>query len=163
MAADRTAQLPAPYQGRSRGSTAKGRAGAHEGGEVINIEAMPDRCAYLYPSDGIVTHANHLVAEKSTPSLFEQIAPHTLYRGPRLERLLRARNGKLDVASIAETLADDFGHPSAICRHPDTLLPPAKRVITVASVITDLKARTMHASTGPLSHGRLTAFPLHSA
>lgn len=133
------------------------------GGEIINIEALPDGCAYIYPTDGIVTHANHLVAETNIPSLFEQIAPHSLYRGPRLDRLLRAQRGRLDVKTISEALSDKFGHPAAICRHPDPLLPEAKRVITVASIVTDLASRTINASAGPLSHSRLTPFPLYAA
>lgn len=133
----------------------------HADGEIINIEATPNHCAYLYPQDGIVTHANHLEAETRVVSLFEQVAPHTLYRGKRLERLLREKRGGIDLAVIADALSDSFGHPSAICRHPDPLLPEAKRVSTITSTALDLPTRTIHASAGPVSANPFVKFALH--
>ena len=57
-------------------------------GEVIDIEATPDYCSYLYPQSGLMTHANHLVRETRIASQLERIAPHSLYHANRLERLL---------------------------------------------------------------------------
>ena len=64
----------------------------HAEGEIINIEATPDYCAYMYPEDGLITHSNHLVRETRVTSEFERIAPHSLYRAKRLERLLRRKS-----------------------------------------------------------------------
>lgn len=133
----------------------------HGAGEIINIEATPDLCAYIYPSDGIVAHANHLVKETRIASEFERIAPHTLYRGPRLERLLRQKAGRIDLKAIGEALSDHFSTPASICRHPDMTLPAPKRVITVAAITIDLTERVLYATDGQICQSPFQAFPLY--
>ncbi|KPQ06791.1 MAG: isopenicillin-N N-acyltransferase [Rhodobacteraceae bacterium HLUCCA12] len=135
----------------------------HSDGEILNVEATPKWCAYLSPEDGLVVHANHLVKETRTPSQMERIAPNTLYRGPRLERILRRHVGTLDAESVHTALCDHFSAPAAICRHADPALPPEKRVITVASVMIDLDARVMHVTDGPPCQAPFQAFPLNAA
>jgi isopenicillin-N N-acyltransferase like protein len=134
----------------------------HADGEIINIEATPDYCSYIYPENGIVTHANHLVRETRVASLFERIAPHSLYRAPRLERLLQRNSGELDVDTIHTLLSDHFSAPSSICRHPDTTLPVPKRVITVAAAAIDLETRTLYVTDGPPCESAFQEIPLHA-
>lgn len=133
----------------------------HADGEIINIEATPEFCAYIYPTDGLVVHANHLVKETRTTSQMERIAPNTLYRGPRLDRILRKDIGKLDRAKIVAALQDNFSSPAAICRLADPALPQEKRVITVAGIIIDLDDRVLYASDGPPSMAPFVAYPLY--
>lgn len=133
----------------------------HADGEIIDIEATPEFCSYLYPVDGLVVHANHLVKETRTTSQMERIAPNTLYRGPRLDRILRRDLGRLDKAKITAALQDDFSTPAAICRLADTSLPPEKRVITVAGIILDLDDRVLHVTDGPPSEAPFVAYPLY--
>ena len=121
----------------------------HADGEIINIEATPNRCAYLYPEGGIVTHANHLEAEKRVESIFERLSPHSLFRGPRLRRHLQAAHGTLNHDLIAWGLRDHFSRPGSICRHVDHDLAPAIRVLTVTSAIINLNERTLWATAGP--------------
>jgi isopenicillin-N N-acyltransferase-like protein len=135
---------------------------AHADGEIINIEATPDHCAYLYPVDGLVVHANHLVKETRVASEFERIAPHSLYRGPRLERLLRRNAGRIDLDVITEVLSDHFSAPAAICRHPDTTLPAPKRVISVTAIAIDLNARLLYATDGQICQSGFQCFALPS-
>jgi isopenicillin-N N-acyltransferase-like protein len=120
----------------------------HADGEIIDIEATPDYCSYLYPVDGLVTHSNHLLREKRIASEFERIAPHSLYRANRLERMLRRDCPGIAVDTIHAALSDHFSKPASICRHPDTTLPEPKRVITVASVAIDLNARAVYVTDG---------------
>lgn len=134
----------------------------HAEGEIIDIEATPDYCTAFYPEDGFITHANHLERERRIPSEFERIAPHSLYRGHRLGRLLRQKRGSLDPASIKEALSDHFSAPASICRHPDTMLPEAKRVITVASIALDLEERVLYATDGQPCQADFQAFPLYT-
>ena len=136
----------------------------HAEGEIIDIEATPDFCGYLYPDreDGLITHANHLEAERRIPSEFERIAPHSLYRANRLRRLLARRAGRLDLEAISAALADKFSAPAAICRYPDPLLPEAKRVTTVASIAIDLNARVLYATDGQIDENPFQAFPLYA-
>jgi isopenicillin-N N-acyltransferase-like protein len=134
----------------------------HADGEIINIEATPDYCSYMYPEDGVVTHANHLVSENRIASQFERIAPHSLYRANRLERLLRRDSGKIGVDTIHTTLSDHFSAPASICRHPDMTLPEPKRVISVAGAAIDLNARTLYITDGQPCQSAFQAVPLHA-
>jgi len=132
----------------------------HAEGEIIDIEATPDYCSYLYPDNGLVTHANHLVRETRIASEFERIAPHSLYRANRFERLLRRNAGEIGIDTIHAGLSDHFSAPASICRHPDTTLPEAKRVISVASVAIDLNDRTMYVTDGQPCQSDYQRIPL---
>jgi len=135
----------------------------HADGEIIDIESTPDYCSYIYPENGLVTHANHLVCEKRIASQFERIAPHSLYRANRLERLLRASSGQIGTDTIHTALSDHFSAPSSICRHPDMTLPEAKRVISVTSIAIDLNERTLYVTDGQPCQSVFQAIPLHAA
>ena len=135
----------------------------HADGEIIDIEATPDYCSYIYPEDGLVTHANHLVRETRIASQFERIAPHSLYRANRLERLLRRSSGKIGIDTIQTLLSDHFSAPASICRHADMTLPEPKRVISVAAAAIDLNARTLYVTDGPPCQSAFQAVPLHAA
>lgn len=133
----------------------------HADGEIIDIEATPDYCSYIYPQDGLLTHANHLVSETRIASEFERIAPHSLYRANRLERFLR-RNGKVGLDAIHTLLSDHFSAPASICRHPDMTLPEPKRVLSVAAAAIDLKTRTLYVTDGPPCQSDFQAVPLQT-
>ncbi|NQV22462.1 MAG: peptidase C45 [Rhodospirillales bacterium] len=121
----------------------------HGDGEVIDLETSPDEVSYLYPRDGLVTHANHFIDPRHGPSQMERIVPDTLYRAERLDRLLRKDLGDLDAGKIKDALKDHFGAPNSICRHTDPADPPAKAGQTNASLVIDLSARTMEVAYGP--------------
>ena len=132
----------------------------HADGEIIDIEATPDYCAYLYPDEGLITHSNHLVRETRVASEFERIAPHSLYRAKRCERLLRRNSGQIAVDTVHAVLSDHFSTPASICRHPDTTLPEPKRVISVASVAIDLNERVMYVTDGQPCQAAYQQVPL---
>jgi isopenicillin-N N-acyltransferase-like protein len=133
------------------------------GGEIIDIEAAPHRCAYLYPdADGVITHANHFEAMPDVRSQMERIGPHTLYRAVRLRRLLKRDLGRLDIARIKAALSDGFGHPGAICRYPDETLPEARRGVTAASIVIDLDRRILYATDGQPDRGDYGVYPLEA-
>jgi len=134
----------------------------HADGEIIDIEATPDYCSYIYPEDGLVTHANHLVCETRIASQFERIAPHSLYRANRLERLLRRSSVEIGIDTIQALLSDHFSAPASICRHADMTLPEPKRVISVAAAAIDLNARTLYVTDGPPCQSAFQAVPLRA-
>jgi len=134
----------------------------HADSEIIDIEATPDYCSYIYPQDGLVTHANHLVRETRIASQFERIAPHSLYRANRLERLLRRKSGRIGIDTIQALLSDHFSAPASICRHADMTLPEPKRVISVAAAAIDLNTRTLYVTDGPPCQSLFQAVPLHA-
>ncbi|WP_157014683.1 C45 family autoproteolytic acyltransferase/hydolase [Mesorhizobium xinjiangense] len=134
----------------------------HREGEILDIEATPEHCAYLSPVDGVVVHANHLVKETRATSQMERIAPNTLYRGPRTERMLRRQLGRIDRNAIQDVINDHFSAPASICRHADPALPPEKRVVTVAAILLDLDERVLYATDGPPCEAPFQAFPLYA-
>ena len=134
----------------------------HADGEIIDIEATPDYCSYIYPQDGLITHANHLVRETRIASEFERIAPHSLFRAKRLERLMRRNGGHIGIDAIHHWLSDHFSNPASICRHPDMTLPEPKRVISVAAAAIDLNTRTMYVTDGQPCQSAFQTVPLHA-
>ena len=133
------------------------------GGEVIDLETSPDHVTYIHPVDGIVTHSNHFMGSHHGESQMERIAPGTLFRAARMRRLLERRRGAFGVDGFREAMSDHFSAPNAICRHPDERLPEAKRTMTTAAVVIDLKARVMHVANGTPCAEPFVAFPLRDA
>ncbi|MSO80384.1 MAG: hypothetical protein EXQ97_01810 [Alphaproteobacteria bacterium] len=130
------------------------------GGEIVDLETSPDAVSYLFPRDGMVTHSNHFMDQRHGPSQMERIGPSTIYRANRLDRLLRRHLGGIDRDVIGEALADHFGYPNAICRHPDERQPAAKRTMSNASLILDLDDRVMWVANGPPCCNPYVAYPL---
>ncbi|MBM3568127.1 MAG: hypothetical protein FJX46_05150 [Alphaproteobacteria bacterium] len=134
---------------------------AHAEEEAMGIEAAPRRAHYLHPTDGIYTHANHFEVGPDDGMGMERLGANTLYRPRRLERHLRRANRPHDLATIRAGLTDHFSAPRAICRHADPEDVPARRLITVASVVLQLKSRTMHVSDGPPCDNAYQSFTLN--
>ena len=132
----------------------------HVDGEIIDLESSPDAVSYHYPRDGIITHSNHFLDPRHGPSQMERLSPSTLYRANRLDRLLRNDFGRLDMARFRAAMSDHFGAPNAICRHPDTRQPVARRTMTNAAVVIDLAMRTMHVANGPPCRNDFVALEL---
>jgi isopenicillin-N N-acyltransferase-like protein len=98
----------------------------------------------MYPTDGLLVHANHFIAlvPPQVAETYRPFAVDSLYRVPRIERVLRrARTASTPEAMrelIATALRDHFGKPNSVCNHPD---PRNTRLVqnqTIASSIVDL-------------------------
>lgn len=131
-----------------------------KGGEVLDIETSPDVAHSLYPSDGLITHGNHFINRTGIETEFERVAPCSLYRTPRLDRLIRQNQQKWDAEHLKATLKDKFGYPRAICRDVNPDDPEEARTVTVASVIMDLDALTMDVTDGPPDVNEYTRYTL---
>jgi len=121
----------------------------HPEGEMINVEAAPETANYLYPEDGLLTHANHFEDRTDVDSQFERLVPHTPCRAPRMKRLLTGQRGEIDQKSLREVLTDHFNRPASICRHIEADKPEQERVQSNASVILNLTERTMRVTNRP--------------
>ncbi|WP_227357513.1 C45 family autoproteolytic acyltransferase/hydolase [Haladaptatus salinisoli] len=119
-----------------------------EDNELIDLEILPQSANYLYPSDGVLTHANHLKGPEGESQL-ERILPDTLCREPRLRRLLTDRCDTLSVTDIKNALRDHVDHPTSICRHQNSADPEQERSSTRVSAIIDLTAKCVSATAGP--------------
>jgi isopenicillin-N N-acyltransferase-like protein len=64
--------------------------------------------------------------------------PGSLLRLRRVQRLLEARRGRLDVATLREVMSDHFSYPDSVCAHPDPSLPPVEQYATQFSIVMDL-------------------------
>jgi isopenicillin-N N-acyltransferase-like protein len=118
-------------------------------GEIVDLETSPDEVAPLHPVGGIITHSNHFLDRRHGRSQMERLAPNTLFRAARLDRLLRRDLGRLDLAKIRAALSDHTGYPSALCRHSDERQPAVRHTMTLASVVLDLDERAMWIAEGP--------------
>ena len=126
----------------------------HQGGEVIDVENLPNDLLFVYPQDGILTHANHFespmlrIRDTGKGTLAD-----TIFRSRRLRRLLEARRGRLNVDTIREALSDHFSYPDSICRHPDEECDRIDQWQTLASIIIDLTEMTLRYTDGPACTG----------
>jgi isopenicillin-N N-acyltransferase-like protein len=127
----------------------------HRDGFAIDLETTPARHGWLYPEDGMLVHANHFQAfvPEQLAETYRPFSPDSLYRVPRIERVLRrARDAATSEgvrATIAEALGDHFGYPNSVCNHPDERSHPLDRTITVASSIVDLTTGEYWMAFGP--------------
>lgn len=123
---------------------------AHRDGEAIDIECTPNDTFFLYPEQGILTHANHFQSlsfrEKDTG---KGLLPDTVIRSHRASRLLRDRRGDLQFDTIKDILKDHFGYPDSICRHRDEFLQSNEQWETLTSMIIDLTEGKMIYTAGP--------------
>lgn len=122
---------------------------AHAEGEMMDLELAPETENYLYPEDGILTHANHFEDRSRVDSEFERIVPSSLCRAPRLKRLLSKQRGNISMESGREVLQDHFGRPGSICMHADEREPEAERSRTNTSIVMDLDQRRLLGTYGP--------------
>ena len=119
----------------------------HAEGEAIDIEAGPDREAFLYPTDGILTHSNHF-CKLDIESDVARLWPNTMYRNVRMARLLR-QHLPLDIDGIKALISDHFSYPHSICAHMDSNEPESLRLETRTSILISLNTRTMYVTDGP--------------
>jgi isopenicillin-N N-acyltransferase-like protein len=162
--ADRFDKALEPVVSTNRVCSTNFLIGAAEG-EMIDIEAAPERANYLYPEDGILAHANHFEDRSGVESEFEKIIPHTLFRSARTRRLLAQHledGGEIDREAMLSVFRDHFSRPSSICRHVDEELPEQRHVQTIASLVVDLDERRMLATQGPPCESSFEEFVVSS-
>ena len=134
----------------------------HAEGELIDLELAPETANYLYPQDGLLTHANHFEDRSNVTSEFEKITPDTLCRAPRLKRLLEQHKGEITIDTSKGALRDHFGKPKSICAHIDESAPKREQSRTNASFIIDLTERRIYGAYGPPCETEYEAFDVAS-
>jgi isopenicillin-N N-acyltransferase-like protein len=133
----------------------------HADGEAIDIEAGPDREAFLYPEGGILTHSNHF-CKLEIESDVARFWPNTMYRNVRLARLLKQCQ-PLDVDKIKRQMSDHFAFPHSICAHADDDEPEIIRLETRSSVLISLNTRTMYVTDGVPCESEYEKFSLEDS
>lgn len=129
---------------------------ACKSGMAVDIEAYPGGVNMLAPKNGIITHANHFVMHQQIDS---RVGPKN--RDIRLEELLRARHGEIDVPHIMECMKDHEYYPESICAHNSNLPGyELKDFMTVASLIIDFDKATAWICAGPPCEGEYIPYRL---
>lgn len=121
----------------------------HAAGELIDLETAPETVNYLYPENGLLTHANHFEDQTRVESRLERLSPHSLVRGMRIRRLLDREAGDIDPAALKHVLRDDLCHPTGICRYATDSDDAQSDFHTKVSVVMDLTERRMLLTDGP--------------
>lgn len=117
---------------------------SHRDGFVIDLETTPGRHGMMYPTDGILVHANHFQAfiPPQVEETWRPFSPDSLFRTQRIERVLRraksAQSSEQMRELIGEALRDHFSYPNSVCNHPDPRRHPHVQTQTIASSIVDL-------------------------
>ncbi|WP_084614869.1 C45 family autoproteolytic acyltransferase/hydolase [Nakamurella lactea] len=116
----------------------------HRDNFAIDIEATSGRHGWMYPTDGVLVHANHFQSfiPPQIENDYKPFSIDSLYRVPRIDKGLRAAGSASGVAAfrqeVRSTMADHFGAPNSVCNHPDPSRHPADRYSTVVSSLVDL-------------------------
>lgn len=147
-----------------RASSGNFTIGSFEG-ELINIEASPDDFWVFYGEKGWITHTNHFLAT-FIPGLSQDkgkvILPDTFQRLGRINALLTANEGEIDLETCQVMLSDHRNHPDSICRHEDPRDPEGKQLASVYGTVMDLTDGVIWISDPNPCEGNFNAYgPLH--
>lgn len=118
-------------------------------GELVSLEITPAGVAEVWAEGGLLAHANHCVDPGAVAGecALEPVST-SRERAGRAWELLRAAEGRVDVAALQAILRDHGGEPRCICRHPDPRVARLDRGESVCGVVIDLGAGVMHVAPG---------------
>ena len=80
----------------------------------------------------------------------------------RVRRLMASQRGKADRLSIQAILSDHVNFPQSICNHIVEDDTPLDRQQTIASLVIDLSAQTMHVAWGTPCRNEYVTYSLQS-
>nr|WP_047144570.1 C45 family peptidase [Aquamicrobium sp. LC103] len=135
---------------------------SHRDGVAIDFECAPAETFAVYPTDGMIVHANHwtsvagLAKYKDTGIL---TTPDSLYRDHRVRERLLLKGGKISKADLVEALRDNFGDPWSVCRPPRPN-PYGALTATVAMLVMDSTAGTMELTPLPALNTKSSTYAL---
>nr|WP_298690327.1 C45 family peptidase [uncultured Dongia sp.] len=127
----------------------------------IDFECAPDEVFPIYPTDGLIVHANHWVSPVALAKLKDAgLLGDSFYRDWRVQKLLG--NGKISPDDLKAAFFDDFAAPFAVCR---PVLPNSAGDLsaTVAMIIMDTTTGTMDVAPLPAHCRDFTRYSLKDA
>ncbi|CAN5320642.1 hypothetical protein BH20ACT8_BH20ACT8_02130 [soil metagenome] len=130
-------------------------------GDALDLETTPSTVGRVHPSDGVLTHTNHFIADEvahlqdaDASSLADSRA-----RLDRIRELIAADRGHLTLEHMKRFFGDRHGVPRCLSRHVADGDPTD---VTVASVIARPAAGTLHVAVGPPDEHRYVDHRLQS-
>jgi isopenicillin-N N-acyltransferase-like protein len=136
---------------------------SHVAGVAVDLETAPDEVFWLKPQDGLLVHSNHFKTDGARAKLRDvglEVSPDSLYRDDRVQEVLAAHRGRIDVEHFKTAFRDNFGLPKAVCRIP-TPGPGGTESATVATIIMKPAAGRMWIAPQPYAGGDFTEYSLH--
>lgn len=131
-------------------------------GFAIDFECAPDESFPIYPSDGLLVHANHWISPVANMKIRDPgktSALDSLYRDWRVRHLLDSQGQLLSADDLKQAFFDDFGTPYAVCRPPR---PPlgGNLTATVATIVMEPHAGIMDVAPLPALNRGFTRYSL---
>ena len=123
---------------------------------AFDVEAVPTAPWLLLPEDNILTHANHLVGDR-TVDAYQGMK----FRGELLYKLLAKKNGTITVDYVKECLKNHENYPDSLCAHMlEGETEMRKMWQTNASIIYNLDQLEMDICYGPPCQGEYVTYTL---
>lgn len=124
---------------------------AGKDGDILDVEATPDKCGILLPDRDIMTHSNHFLTHflQASDMADQTSFPDTFLRQYRMKQLMEDHYGELSVEIMMELLKDHRGYPDSICRHCDETGPEEEKFRTLISLISLPGEGKLYASPQP--------------
>jgi len=119
---------------------------ANPDGDIVDVEVSGASWALLNAGNRFLAHANHFVSPVLHHLDADEDLLNSRLRQMRVERLVDAAWGTLDVHTLQTILGDHANYPKSVCKHhtPESNLDYG----TIGSVVIDVTARTLHACAG---------------
>lgn len=119
---------------------------ANAEGDIYDVEVTGSRWALHHAGNRFLAHANHLVAPELAHLDADEDLLNSRLRQHRVERLVEARWGEIDLRGLAEIMADHANYPRSVCKHhaPESELDYG----TIGSVVIDVTNRVLRACAG---------------
>jgi isopenicillin-N N-acyltransferase-like protein len=136
---------------------------SHADGVAIDLECAPDESFALYPTDGLLVHANHFVTAGALSRLKETgiaDSPDSYYRDMRVRERLETAGRALTRQDMKAAFFDDFGKPFSVCRPPRPSASGNDLSATVAMVVMEPKEGVMEVAPLPALNKVFTRYSL---
>lgn len=122
---------------------------AHAEGDLVDLELTAAHADFIYGDSGWLVHANHYESHRLRGGdTGVTTSKSTVARSARARRLLSRALGQISTNTMQQILRDHAYGAYAICRHADQSEPGLQQTATRASVIMDLRGRTLHLADG---------------
>lgn len=118
-------------------------------GKSVSVEFNAGGVSFVYPEDGILTHANHAVGDNTRlyaqyPDKVEE--ENSIYREEKLYGLLKKCAKNINISKAFACLADHSAYPRGICRH---IIGDDETKCTTTVIVAETHKKCLSVTKGP--------------